>query len=165
MNTSVSEPIQKNKSVSVCISTLPFMTSVGGQLLIRDGSTGVVLANNKDWTGLCVDNDQQIWLLGSESGERTFKLLQAKTLDAAYREVDSLAHQSRTGDRIQWELAVWHEIQTQTAGSVHDAQEILEACELQLDQHWQAGATPVEAAQALSQSADLVLAYLPATQH
>lgn len=164
MNISVSEPIQKNKSVSVCISALPFMTSVGGQLLIRDGNTGVVLANNKDWTGLCVDNDQQIWLLGSESGERTFKLLQAKTLEAAWGEI-AAPGQARTHDRIQWELAVWHEIQTQTAGSVHDAQEILEACELQLDQHWQAGATPVEAAQALSQSADQVLTHLPATQH
>lgn len=68
---------------------IPFMTAVGGHVLIHHGQSGAPLAD--DWTGVCVDGDDttKFWFIGSEDGERSYSRLQAKSLAEACSEVES----------------------------------------------------------------------------
>jgi len=76
----------------------PFMTSVGGHVLIHNGETGAPLADH--WTGICVDGSdtKKFWLIGRDGHERSFVSLRAIDLDGAKTEAAGLqlqeAHQA-----------------------------------------------------------------------
>lgn len=63
--------------------TLPFMTAVGGHVLIHVANSGAVLPDA--WTGLCVEasDENAFWYVGHEDGERSFTRLKARTVEAA----------------------------------------------------------------------------------
>jgi len=71
-------------------SNLPFMTYVGGHVLVHQWKTGDVLPDG--WTGLCVDgfNAEKHWYIGREGSERSFTALQAKDQQSAEAEVIGL---------------------------------------------------------------------------
>lgn len=62
---------------------LPFMTAVGGHVLIHVANSGALLPDA--WTGLCVEarDENTFWYIGQEDGERSFTRLKAKTVEAA----------------------------------------------------------------------------------
>lgn len=65
---------------------LPFMTTVGGYVVIYSGDGRSTL--DAKWTGICVDGSDvhKYWLIGQELGERSFTVLKATTYDAALME-------------------------------------------------------------------------------
>lgn len=67
--------------------TLPFMTAVGGHVLIHAADTGAIMPG--EWTGLCVDarDVSLFWYIGNDSGERSFTRLQANTVEAVTNEI------------------------------------------------------------------------------
>lgn len=67
--------------------TLPFMTAVGGHVLIHDGDTGQVL--QPGWTGLCTDGSdaKKHWYIGSDAGEMSFTKLNATDAGQARDEI------------------------------------------------------------------------------
>ncbi len=67
--------------------TLPFMTAVGGHVLIHDGDTGAVL--QPGWTGLCVDgrDTKKHWYIGRDAGEMSFTKLSATDAARARDEI------------------------------------------------------------------------------
>lgn len=146
----------------------PFMTMVGGHVIIHDGTSGAPLADK--WTGVCVDarNEAKFWLIGHHAGQRTFHLLQSKDLDAAQREAGlkgraylqrsaAVVEQApielfhKTSPRTRWELDVWQEVVTY-GHDVHEAQSLLEDHLLHLDQQWSQGASATDAARIIHQA-------------
>lgn len=66
---------------------LPFMTYVGGHVLIHSAGGEGVLPSH--WTGICVDgfDRNKHWYIGLEGAERSYTVLQARDLAAAEAEM------------------------------------------------------------------------------
>jgi hypothetical protein len=59
------------------LTETPFMTTVGGHVLIHDGVTAAPLAET--WTGVCCDSSvKSFWYIGREQNERSFNKLKAR---------------------------------------------------------------------------------------
>ncbi|MEX3555070.1 MAG: hypothetical protein VB131_00040 [Burkholderia gladioli] len=65
---------------------LPFMTVVGGHVLIHDAHSGEPL--NAGWTGICVDarDTKCYWYIGHDASERSFTKLVATSYETALLE-------------------------------------------------------------------------------
>lgn len=83
----VEEDGKLNQEHGVSANDLPFMTVVGGHVLIHEGVSGAALPN--EWTGICCDahDVHSLWFIGHEMTERTFDKLQARTVPDALIEV------------------------------------------------------------------------------
>lgn len=135
---------------------IPFMTSVGGHVLIHDGKTGNPLPD--DWTGICEESrdTSALWLIGRSQGERSYRRLRATDIESARAEVELIESMRKTlikpADQAEWEGRVCALAERELRMSTSDAQAYLEAHTDLLGERWEQGAEPEDALQALLQA-------------
>jgi hypothetical protein len=105
----VQQAFLREQPAALDSKVMPFMTAVGGHVIIHDGLSGNPL--QADWQGVCVDgfDNSSYWYIGRSGNERTFTKLAARDADAAENEGAIAAGVERAVELIasQWDKCLY----------------------------------------------------------
>lgn len=106
----VQRVLMQDQPAELSSKAMPFMTAVGGHVLIHDGCSGNPLAD--DWQGVCVDgfDNNSYWYIGRSGGERSYTKLSATEVQAAEREGEIAAGVEQAVEKIaqQWDKCLYN---------------------------------------------------------